>query len=219
MTDYRLNPDWYRAKYYLASQYANWASDPGGGEKAAHLASAEQCATELIAQIDETLGKRRWGREAASSDVEALRAFIADKIRPPAKVLLAEIALARQAPETSGAEEAEVKEVEPTVEETVQEVEEEAPGTSELSYSLARFYAQANREQLAQEYLEAAIEKAEPDGWQALAHRIVRDPVLFEVTPPSTRSVEGFSSKLATARDEAGVEAQAGAQAEAQNLD
>jgi predicted Zn-dependent protease len=215
MTDYRLNPDWYRAKYYLASQYANWASDPGGGEKAAHLARAEQCATELIAQIDETLGKRRWGREAASSDVEALRAFIADKIRPPAKVLLAEITLARQAPETSGAEEAEVKEVEPAV----QEVEEEAPETSELSYSLARFYAQANREQLAQEYLEAAIEKAEPDGWQALAHRIVRDPVLFEVTPPSTRSVEGFSSKLATAREEAGVEPQAGAQAEAQDLD
>jgi predicted Zn-dependent protease len=215
MTDYRLNPDWYRAKYYLASQYANWASAPGGGERATHLARAEQCATELIAQIDETLRKRRWGREAASSDVEALRAFIADEIRPPAKVLLAEITLARQAPETSGAEAAKVKEVGPAV----QELEEEAPDTSELSYSLARFYAQANREQLAQKYLKAAIEKAEPDGWQALAHRIVRDPVLFEVTPPSTRSVEGFSSKLATARNEADVEPQAGAQAETQNLD
>jgi len=209
MTDYRLNPDWYRAKYYLASQYANWASDPGDGEKPAHLANAERCATELIAQIDETLRQRRWG--ASSSDVEALRTFIGDEVRPNAKVLLAEVALARQASEATGTEEAEVEEVEPAV----QEVEEEAPETSELSYSLARFYAQANRDQQAQEYLEAAIEKAEPDGWQALAHRIVRDPVLFEVTPPSTRSIEGFSSKLAAAREEAGVEVQA----EAQDLD
>lgn len=207
--DYSLNPDWYRAKYNLAAQYANWASDPGDGETEVHLTSAEQCATELIGQIDETLRSRRWGRGLSRSDMKALRAFIGDEVRPNAKILLAEIAVARQAQE-GAAEEVEVEEVEPAV----HEVEKEAAETSELNYSLARFYAQANRDQLAQEYLGAAIERVEPEGWQALAHRIARDPVLADVATPNIDSVEGFSPKLVTAREEVGVEG-----AEAQGLD
>lgn len=218
MKDYRLNPDWYRTKYNLVSELVNWATSGDTTTRAERLAAARRYAQDLLAQIEMTLGDRQRGRRP---DAE-LCDFIADDVRPNTKLLLAQIEVAEQEGvaerERQNGEGDEGGEVESSAtagaepESTVETVLETAPNTSELNYSIARLYALAQASDLARKYLDIAVDKAEPNEWQALAHRIVRDPVLVDVAAPSIGSVEGFSAKLATAREQTGAEAQTGAQ-------
>jgi hypothetical protein len=222
MRDYHLNPDWYRTQYNLASEHLNWAASGDATAQADHLATAWQCVQKLLTQIESTLDERQRGRRP---DAE-LCDFITDEVRPNAKLLLTHIELAQRegvhGPERREGEEGGDSEVEPSAAtavaasaSTVATVLETAPSTSELNYSIARLYAQAQARALARKYLGAAVDKTEPNEWQALAHRIVRDPVLGGIEPQSIGSLEGFSPKLATAREETGVEARV----EAQGLD
>jgi hypothetical protein len=216
MKDYRLNPDWYRTKYNLASERLNWAASGDAPRRAKRLELARECARELLARVEETFDDRQRGHRP---DAE-LRDFVVGDIRPKAELLLAEIEVAErkgaaepdqpdgEGGEDGGGEPAAVA----TTASTVETVLETAPDTPELNYSIARLYAQAQARDLARKYLDLAVDKTEPNELQALAHRIVRDPVLGDVTPLNIGSAEGFSPMLATAREETDAEAQAGAQ-------
>jgi predicted Zn-dependent protease len=188
MKDFHLNPDWYRAKYSLASERLSLATNGDVEKRAERLRLARECVRELLAQIKSTLDDRR-GKEHPDAE---LRGFIADDVRPNAQLLLAQIEIAEEG------------DAEP--ESTVKAVLDTAPHTSELDYSIARLYAQAEVEDLARQYLDAAVDRAEPNDWQALAHRIVRDPLLEDVASASLGSVEGFAPRLAAAREDTGAE-------------
>lgn len=217
MKDYRLNPDWYRTKYNLASERLNWAASGDAPRRAKRLESARECVRELLARVDDTLDDRQRGHRPD----EELRDFVVGDIRPKAELLLAEIEVAEQKdaaePDQLDGEGGEDGGGEPaaavaTTASTVETVLETAPDTPELNYSIARLYAQAQARGLARKYLDLAVDKTEPNELQALAHRIVRDPVLGDVAPLNIGSAEGFSPMLATAREETDAEAQAGAQ-------
>jgi len=125
MTDYRLNPDWYRTKHNLASERLNWAINGEPAKREERLALARECMLELLNQIEETLGA---GRRKERPDAE-LRDFIAGDVKPNAELRLAEIEVAEQettAPETT-------VDVPAT---TVETVLKTAPNTSELNYSI-----------------------------------------------------------------------------------
>ncbi len=216
MKDFRLNPDWYRTKYNLASERLSLATSGDATKRGERLTLARECAMELLTQIELTLEGRRRGKRA---DPE-LRDFIANDLRPNAKLLLTQIEVAEQGPGEAERREGDGDDEDgrspapaatATPEFTVEAVLGAAPHTSELDYSIARLYAQAEERGLARQYLNAAVDRAEPSEWQALAHRIVRDPLLGDVASPSPSlgAAEGFSEKLAVAREDAGVEAEA----------
>jgi hypothetical protein len=216
MKDYRLNPDWYRTKYNLASERLNWAASGDSPGRAKCLEAARECVRELLAQLEATLDDRQRGHRP---DAE-LRDFIVGDIRPNAELLLAQIEVAERKgavgsdqPDEEGGDGGggEPAAAVATTESTVETVLETAPDTPELNYSIARLYAQAQARDLARKYLDLAVDRTEPNELQALAHRIVRDPVLGEVAPLNIGSVESFSPMLATAREETDAEAQAGA--------
>jgi tetratricopeptide (TPR) repeat protein len=201
--NYQLNPDWYRAKYNLASEYLSWAQTGKEAKLKKRLDKAEKCVVELLEQIATTLGHKPWGRRACDPELRALRSFIAADVRPNAKLLRARIEIARQ---PAQGPDGEGEAATPTIESSasvVQTAEEEGADTSELNYSIARLYAQTGDLDPAREYLDAAVVKADPSEWPVLANRMARDPVLSEVEPPSASAV-GFAPLLELAREEVG---------------
>jgi len=200
-TSYHLNPDWYRAKYNLASEYLGWAQNGSAAKRRKRLRKAEKCVVELLDQIAATLRRRPWGRQAWDPEVRSLRRFIAAEVRLNDKFLLARIALALQPREAAKDGEA-AKTVTGEPASLVQAAEKEGADTTELSYSLARLFAQVGDRDAAREHLEAAVGKADPSEWPVLAHRIARDPVFSDIEMESIESAAAFSPLMEAAEQE-----------------
>jgi hypothetical protein len=194
MKDPHSNPDWYRVKYTLAAEYANWSMEPKEARPAS-LVNAEREARELLGAAWSKLE----GDQEASGGVRGTRNLALDDmlrrtVVPSALILLAGVLLAEQGGDETARKTEHAGKLDPAQVRnlvvsgksvspfSIVELVESQPSLSrDTLYNLACFYAQAGDFDLAIEHLRSVLRDAPASGRRVLVGQMQRDPVLRPV--------------------------------------